>query len=124
MHEIIENTFRNLTFLKNELTHVNESAQTDDAKIQSFLSAFLPEYKFPVPPSNCTSLSPEPPPLEEIKMPQVQIQFKMENSLEEPIKLPMPTVCYEWSDSSPTRNSSYPTYLPRLGKITNCRILC
>lgn len=120
MQEIIENTFKNLTFLKNELTHVNESAQNEDAHIQSFLCAFLPEFKLSAPavlPSNCTSLSPEPPPLEEIKMPQVQIQFKMENSLEQTIKLPMPTVSYEWSDSSPIRNSSYPSYLPRLGKI-------
>ena len=79
------NNFQNLTFLKNELTHVNESAQNEDAHIQSFLCAFLPEFKLSapaVPPSNCTSLSPEPPPLEEIKMPQVQIQFKMENSIQ------------------------------------------
>ena len=121
MQEIIENTFRNLTLLKNELTHVNESAQHEDAHIQSFLCAFLPEFKFSTPAavlSNCTSLSPEPPPLEEIKMPQVQIQFKMENSLEQTIKLPIPTVSYEWSDSSPMRNSSFPSYLPRRGKIS------
>ena len=117
MHEIIQSTFSNLQKMRNELTHVNQSAQFDDAKIHSFLSAFLPEYKFSVPTSSvATSMSPEPPPLEEIKMPKVEIQFKMANSLDEPIKLPMPTISYEWSDSSPVRNSSYPSYLPRLGK--------
>ena len=115
MQEIIQSTFSNLQKMRNELTHVNQTALCDDAKIHSFLSAFLPEYKFSVP-SVATSMSPEPPPLEEITMPKVEIQFKMANSLDEPIKLPMPTISYEWSDSTPVRNSSYPSYLPRLGK--------
>ena len=49
MQEIIQSTFSNLQKMRNELTHVNQTAQIDDFKIHSFLSAFLPEYKFSPP---------------------------------------------------------------------------
>ena len=50
--------------------------------------------------------------------PQVQIDFKIENGDGCTVatqKLPTPTISYEWSDSSPSKEFS-PTYLPRMGK--------
>ena len=65
---------------------------------------------------------PKPPPLldkpEKLVKPQLQIDFKIENGLENgPLaKLPMPTISYEWSDHSGSLSNGLPTYIPGIGR--------
>ena len=117
---IIESSFQNLRHLKQEFSHINQEAQFNNENIHSFLSSFLPDYR-------CIKEPPREPSPNVIALkennnnnykPQVQIDFKIENGDGSTVatqKLPTPTISYEWSDSSPSKESS-PSYLPRMGE--------
>ena len=117
---IIESSFQNLRQLKQEFSHINQEAQFNNENIHSFLSSFLPDYR-------CIKEPPREPSPNVIALkennnndykPQVQIDFKIENGDGSTVatqKLPTPTISYEWSDSSPSKEFS-PSYLPRMGK--------
>ena len=117
---IIESSFQNLRQLKQEFSYINQEAQFNNENIHSFLSSFLPDYR-------CIKEPPREPSPNVIALkennnnnykPQVQIDFKIENGDGSTVatqKLPTPTISYEWSDSSPSKEFS-PSYLPRMGK--------
>lgn len=116
----IENSYRSLRQLRQELTTLNQEAQFNNEKIHSFLAAFLPDYRLikDRPPPTTRQPPPVQPvkPQKKIEEPKVQINFKVQTGEGLP-KLPIPSVSYQWSDS---KSKVYmPRYTSRYGNLAN-----
>lgn len=103
--------------MKNELTFLTKEAEAKDKQIQSFLSAFIPEFKSVNHDRYATKWDPDPkeriptsstPPA----IPALDPNITLEHRSSDGKILPLPKVSYDWKSPEVTR---MPLYLPRSG---------